>query len=64
MSQNQTILKHLKQGLSITPKFALFNFGCFRLAARIKDLRNQGHAIKTVMIEQGDKKFAKYYLTD
>lgn len=36
------ILAHLQSGLSITPLDALEMFGCFRLGARIYDLRKDG----------------------
>ena len=41
------ILVALKNGERITPISALEKFGCFRLSARIWDLRNDGHPIKT-----------------
>lgn len=61
-SQKKQILNHLsKKG--ITPLEALHLFGCFRLSARIKDLRDEGHKIKTTMIRVGKKKMvAKYFL--
>ena len=65
MTQTREILEHL-QGLGrgkITPLEALHNFGCFRLASRINDLRKEGHDIKTTMIEQNGKRFAEYSLT-
>ena len=40
-SQCSAILEHLKKGLSITPLEALNRFGCFRLSARIHDLRHK-----------------------
>ena len=40
-SQCSAILEHLKKGLSITPLEALTKFGCFRLSARIHDLRHK-----------------------
>ena len=46
MSQSQLILNHLKKA-PITPIEALEQYGCFRLAARIKDLREQGYKIHT-----------------
>ncbi len=61
MSQNQVILQHLSKA-SITPLEALTKYGCLRLAARIKDLREAGHQINRQMIYLGDKKFAKYSL--
>ena len=40
-TQCAAILEHLKKGLSITPLEALNLCGCFRLAARIHDLRHK-----------------------
>jgi len=61
MSQSTEILRYLKKR-SITPVEALSNIGCFRLAARICSLRQQGHNIKTRMIEANGKRFARYTL--
>lgn len=41
-SQNAGILQALKEGAHITPMGALRRFGCFRLSARIADLRKMG----------------------
>ena len=49
MNQSEMILSHLKRRGTITPMQALGNYGCFRLAARVKDLRTQGHRIETEM---------------
>jgi len=46
MSQNQQIANYLNKGRKLTPIDALNKFGCFRLAARIADLRNDGMNIK------------------
>jgi hypothetical protein len=62
MSQNQKIKNHLLKGKPITPIEALNKFGCFRLAARINDLINDGIDIKSDLITKNGKKFAKYYL--
>jgi len=64
MSQNQQILAALQSGMKITPMTALRLYGCFRLAARILDLRNDGHDIKTdmVWIKKGEKRVARYSL--
>lgn len=48
-NQNARILAHLKIH-SITPIHALKLYGCFRLGARIWDLRQQGHVIWRDMI--------------
>lgn len=61
-TQNQQILKHLQDGNSITPIDALNLFDCFRLGARIYDLKAQGFNIHTELIHNGRKKFAKYTL--
>jgi hypothetical protein len=59
-SQNETILQHLKKGKKITPLDALEKFGCFRLAARISDLRKDGHLISTEYVTKDGKTFASY----
>ena len=61
-SHTTKILSILEKGRSITPIQALEKFGCFRLAARINDLRQAGLEIKTEMIEKAGKKFARYTL--
>lgn len=45
MTQNDAILAHLKAGKAITPLGALREFNCFRLGARIHDLKRAGHPI-------------------
>ena len=46
-SQADLILTHLKPGRTITPIEALNRYGCFRLAARVLDLRQAGYPICT-----------------
>ena len=62
MSQNEKILAALKRG-PLTPMEALERFGCFRLAARVGELRERGHAIgvEKVATETG-KHVARYWL--
>lgn len=62
MSQTEAILAHLKTGRSLTPIDALNLFGCFRLGARIHDLRKQGFDIETEEEEKDGKRFARYWL--
>jgi hypothetical protein len=38
-------------------------FGCFRLAARIANIREEGLDIVTDMITVNDKRIANYYLS-
>ncbi|MBL4940340.1 MAG: hypothetical protein JKY81_01605 [Colwellia sp.] len=55
MSQKHDVLRALKRPgmFRLTPRFALLNFGCFRLAARIFELRNDGHDILTTRTDEG-----------
>lgn len=62
MTQTEQILDYLKQGNSLTPIEALNLMGCFRLGARIYDLKAMGHDIRTKMISNGEKTFAMYYM--
>ena len=63
MSQTTQIANYLNKGRKLTPIDALNKFGCFRLAARIADLRNQGLNIKTTIIKlKNNKKIAQYWL--
>jgi hypothetical protein len=59
-TQTQKILQHLQSGKPLTPITALNKFGCFRLAARISDLRKDGHTIFTETVTKGKKTFASY----
>lgn len=61
-SQEEDILAWLKIGHKITPLDALERFGCFRLGARIWQLKKYGHDIKTTMVEKNGKRFAEYSL--
>ena len=61
MNQNDMILVALKNGERITPLTALESFGCFRLSARIWDLRNEGHPIKTKHISTPQGKVVAEY---
>lgn len=63
-TQNEMILVALKNGERITPLTALEKFGCFRLSARIWDLRNEGHPIKTKHIATPQGKVVAEYSYD
>ena len=45
MSQEKKILEYLLAGNTLTPIEALNMFGCFRLGARICELRQRGYEI-------------------
>lgn len=63
-SQTAQILNYLRNHGSITPLIALKRFGCFRLAARIRDLRDEGYCINAVMITRRGKRYAAYSLVE
>lgn len=61
-SQIELIKQHLEKGYSITPIEALEQYGCFRLGARIYDLKKDGFSIRTDIRQNGKKRFAEYSL--
>ena len=60
MTQNKQILLDLMAGKTITPLDALKRYGCFRLGARIWELRRNGHSIKRRFVTKGGKTYAAY----
>lgn len=60
-TQCNAILAHLREK-PITPLEALNLYGCFRLGARIFDLRAQGYNITAEMVDVGGARVAKYRL--
>lgn len=62
MSQSEQILQYLEEKGSITPLEALNKFGCFRLGARIFDLKKKGYPIESKLISSNGKEFAQYTL--
>ena len=67
MTDKERILKHLQENGSITPLEALERYGCYRLGARVWDLRHDGHDIATEIVEGKDRngdpmRYAKYTL--
>lgn len=71
-SQNEThkslIRRRLTDGGSITPLEALRDYGCYRLASRISDLRREGMNI-TKRMEEGVSRitgktvrYSRYYI--
>lgn len=61
-SQSAKILHVLQSGKPVTPLIALRRFGCLRLAARINDLKAEGHKIQSRMMERNGKRFAAYWM--
>ena len=56
MSQNEMILAYLERNGSITQAEAMNAIGCYRLGARIWELKRQGVKIKRYM-EEGLNRF-------
>lgn len=60
-SQSELILNHLRSGKHLTPLEAFQRFNCLRLGARIWDLKREGHAITTELVElPNGKRVASY----
>lgn len=62
-SQRYRIRKYLEKGKSITPWKALILFGCFRLGARIWELRHR-YNMDIVTIKEKGKSYATYKLRE
>lgn len=65
-TQNAQIKAYLQSGKSLTALDALHQFGCFRLGARIHNLKSEGMNIESKMVEKTSggktKRFAEYKL--
>lgn len=61
-AQTKQILSHLRKGLTLTAREAIALFGCYRLAARIQDLRDAGHKIHTAFETGGGRRWGRYSL--
>jgi hypothetical protein len=62
-TQATRILLYLKAGHRLTPLDALELFGCFRLAARVHELRREGWNITERTVETASgKRIAEYSL--
>lgn len=65
MTQINSIFSFLNSGRRINHLEAERRFGCTRLAARIKDLRNIGWNIETIpCVTKKGKRFAAYELVN
>ena len=61
MTQTEAVLDWL-QRRPLTALEALQHLGCFRLAARVEELRRLGHNIITETVNVGPKSYARYFL--
>jgi hypothetical protein len=59
MNVQTQVLSHLKKE-PLTPLVALRKYGTLRLAAIVFNLRDEGHNIKTDIVNVGTKRNAKY----
>lgn len=67
MTQKERLLKHLQKGQSINPLNSWRILSIYRLAARVHDLKKDGHDIKKRTVSKKNRygesiKFAEYYL--
>ncbi len=61
VTQAKRILNYLRQGHSLTPLEALDYFQCFRLGARIWELKQIGHDIVKEMVKLPSGKYVAEY---
>lgn len=62
-SQTDRILEYMLSGNSITPLEALEMFKCFRLGARIADIKARGYLVYSEFVTTpSEKRVKKYYM--
>ena len=67
-SQTGEILNYLRTGKTITASYAITRFRCYRLAARIYDLRRLGFNVESSTVRRKSKRtgriiaFAEYFI--
>lgn len=65
MSQTDLILEYLLNGGKLTALDALDKFGCFRLGARIWDIRSMGYEVdKQTIVTPGGARIAVYSIKE
>lgn len=62
LTQVERILRHLERGRKLTQIEAFKKYQCWRLAARVSELRSEGWRIKTKLIKRNGKQYAQYSL--
>lgn len=63
-TQCNAILDHMRTRGSINPMIALKQYGCFRLAARVLELKGDGHLISSTLVSRRGKRYAAYSLIE
>lgn len=61
-TQGNRILAALKRGDKLTPLDALRRFACFRLGARVYELRQAGYRINSKLVRRSGARVAQYTL--
>lgn len=64
VSQTASIMQALLDGDRLTPLDALGRFGCLRLAARIRDIKELGVPVNVEITKFNGKRFATYWVTE
>lgn len=64
MSQNETILNHMRTHKDITSIEAINLYGVTRLAARISELKARGHNIAKEDIRKKSIRYSRYWLEE
>jgi hypothetical protein len=63
MTQNDQILAHLRAGHTLTRVEAIITFRVFNLTARITELRDAGHDIRTrIKRDANGARYAEYWM--
>lgn len=62
MNKYDSVKDHIRKGGTITGLEAIRIYGLYRLSSLICKLRNKGWPIKTVIVENGAERYAKYYV--
>ena len=60
-NQRKKILNYLQSGKGLTALDALQKFGCFRLSARIHELK-KSYPIQSQFVQRGKKQVKLYYI--
>ena len=60
--QTQQVYRYLCRHGKLTAMDALHKIGCFRLAARIEELRASGIPVRTDLLVKNGRRFAEYRL--
>lgn len=69
MTQTDRILRHMREQGGITAAEAMSEYGIYRLAARIADLKKLGHDIETERVKSKNRygesvSFARYTIKE